>query len=81
MGSASIVFSYTSDPLVRASLREFRAYPIDAQFNRLGEAVVVAPDSIPTSSNPLIVPMPPSAIQIEVVPVDIDGHEGKAAYA
>jgi len=80
MGSASIVFSYSSDPLVLAALKEFRVFPVDDGLNRLTSPVVVPPDSIPTSSNPLTVPMPPSATQIEVVPVDFDGYEGEAAY-
>ncbi len=79
-GSISIVFSYTDDDLARASLREFQVYSVDAGNNRIAGPVVVPPDQIPTTSDPLTIPMPLGATQVEVVPVDVDGREGKAAY-
>jgi hypothetical protein len=80
-GSITIVFSYTDDDLVRASLREFQVYAVDDNNERLAGPVIILPDQIPTTSAPLAIPMPPGATQVEVVPVDLDGREGKAAYA
>jgi hypothetical protein len=80
MANVSIAFSYTDDPLVRAALGGFNVYPVDDVYDRLAEAIEVAPDSIPTASSPLTVPMPPDATQVEVVPLDAQGYEGATTY-
>ena len=78
--SIAIAFAYTDYALVQAALREFRVYPVDDNHARLAAAIVVAPGAIPTDADPLTVPMPPTATRVEVVPVDVDGQEGMAAY-
>lgn len=78
--SASIVFTYSNDALVRCALGGFHVFAVDAAHNRLGPAVVVAPGTIPTAAAPLVVPMPQGAAAVEVTPVNVDGYEGARAY-
>jgi hypothetical protein len=78
--SASIVFSYSDNRLVRTALREFHVFAVDSAHNRLGAAIVVSPGAIPTAAAPLVVPMPEGASEVEVTPIDVDGWEGGRAY-
>lgn len=80
MKEVSIAFAYTTDALVRAALGSFHVFPVDADRDRLAEAIIVMPDAIPTASAPLIVPMPEYATEVEVVPVDTHGYEGATSY-
>ena len=76
-----IVFSYPDDPLIRASLREFRVYPVDDYQERLAPPVTISPGAIPTAENPFPITMPIGATEVEVVAVDLDGNESVSVYA
>lgn len=81
--NVSVAFSYTTDPLVMATLKEFHVYPVDptTRARQTATALVVSKTSIPTSASPLIVPMTGYGTQmIEVVPIDIEGKEGVPTY-
>jgi hypothetical protein len=81
--TVQIAFSYTNDPLVIATLKEFRVYTVDSTTHaRLTPAIVVNKGNIPTITMPLTVPVTGYSNQtIEVVPLDLQGKEGITTYA
>ncbi len=83
MPTVNIAWSYTSDPLVLAALKEFRVYGVDPSTHiRQSGPIIVSPANIPTMTLPLTVVMSGYGAQvIEVLPVDLQGSEGATTFA
>ena len=78
--SASIVFAYSNDALMRCALGGFHVFAVDAARNRFPPALVVAPGAIPTAAAPLVIEMPEGAAAVEVTPFNVDGWDGARSY-
>jgi len=84
MPTVAIAFSYTTDPLVVAALKEFHVFAVDptTHARQSTTPIVVAKTAIPSISSPLVVTMNGYGSQVvEVVPVDLQGNEGATTYA
>jgi hypothetical protein len=80
--SVNIAFTYTTDPLVVAALKEFRVYVVDPNSHvRQTGPVVIQPSAIPLISKPLNLAVSGYGAQmVEITPVDLQGIEGTTTY-